>query len=273
MIARLADKLVLKPTRHSIATDGKSRHEVRFANGHIEVWVEQFAGATAVNGEPDLLVLKFSGTGGRAECATPHPAEVWNDLRAEVWAVNPPGYGGSSGFATLRSMPAAVQTVFNAARSAAGNRPLVVTGNSLGTIYALYAASLGPVDGLLLRNPPPLPELIRERYGWWNLGLASGMIARQVPAELCSLTSAATIAAPAAFVMSGRDRVVPTRFQQRVIDAYAGQKRVCLLRDADHADPVSREDEAPYLSLLEWLRERIGRLGPRRQESALRQNG
>jgi pimeloyl-ACP methyl ester carboxylesterase len=255
MLSRLADRLILCPTCHPLDTDGKLRRVVEFADGTLELWNP--AGHEHPPGEADLYILKFGGTGGRAERATPHPAEAWEDLRAEVWAVNPPGYGGSSGRATLRSLTAAAEAAYLEIRRRAAGRPLLVTGNSLGTMHALYVASRHRVSGLLLRNPPPLRQMIIRRYGWWNGYLPALLIAAQTPRELCNVTNAARCQAPAVFLSSRRDRVVPTQFQQLVIEAYAGEKQVLHLPTADHADPLSEEELPRYRELLHWLRERL----------------
>lgn len=257
-IARLADKLILQPTRDPIAADRKTCKQIAFDGGHIEVWLErhaphEVADSTAV---PDLFVLKFPGTGGRAERGTLHPADVWNDLCSEVWTVNPPGYGGSSGDATLQSLPESAQTVFEHLRDLAAGRPIVVTGNSLGNISALHVAANFPVGALLLRNPPPLRELIIGKHGWWSLGLAR-FVARQVPPDLCSIRNAAAARCPALFIVSGKDRVVPPRYQQMVIDAHLGENRVLVLPAADHASPIARAVVPAYLEHLAWLRSHL----------------
>jgi len=260
MLARLADKLILQPSNHPIEAEHKARKLIEFNGGHVEVWRETNQLDSPIHvtdrNEPELFVLKFPGTGGRAERGTAHPAEVWGDVDAEVWTVNPPGYGGSSGPATIKSFPAMTAAVFEQLRRVADGRPIVVTGNSLGNISALHVAATYCVDALLLRNPPPLRELIIGKHSWWNLGLAR-VIANQVPDELCPIRNSAETNSPALFIMSGKDRMVPPRFQQRVIDAHRGENRVFLLPDADHATPIT-EDEAPaYLEQLAWLRSHL----------------
>lgn len=266
MLARLADKLILQPTRDPIDVEHKSCERIPFRSGFIEAWLEKSPPGQAHAPETaELFVIKFPGTGGRAERATLHPAEVWGDLPAQVWTVNPPGYGGSSGPATLGAMSAAAEAVYRHVRQVADDRPVIVTGNSLGNISALHLAANFKVDGLLLRNPPPLRELIVGKHGWWTLGMAA-FIAWQVPSELCALSNAALADCPALFVMSGKDRMVPPRFQQLVIDAHAGSNRVFLLPAADHGTPITEAEAPEYLKQLDWLRRTVG-LGPPTVES------
>jgi pimeloyl-ACP methyl ester carboxylesterase len=147
---------------------------------------------------------------------------------------------------------AVAAAAWTAIRKAAAERPVVVTGNSLGSLSAVYLAAHFPVAGLLIRNPVPLRELILARYGW-----PASIIARQVPAKLCPVRNAALADAPAVFVSSGKDRVVPPALQQKVISKYAGEAQVLRLADADHADPPRNDELQEYAKLLTWLRQRV----------------
>lgn len=252
MISFLADRLVLMATRHPVPAEGKTRRWIEFDGGRFEVWIERSGGEQ--DAAPDLYVLKFAGTGGRAERATVHPADVWDDLHAEVWAVNPPGYGGSPGPATMRTLAAVADAALAAIKQQAEGRPVVVTGNSLGTALALRALAEQGADAVVLRNPVPLRELIYGRFGWWNLNVAAGWFAARVPRELCTLRNAARCDAPAVCISSSRDRMVPPRFQEQVLDAYAGPLQLLRLSEADHADPLSEQEQTQYHELLHWLR-------------------
>jgi hypothetical protein len=250
MLTRLADRLVLCPSRDPLTVDDKTPRRLPHRAGELEVFTMRAQSSI----EPQAFILKFGGAGSRAERAGLHPAEAWPDLHAEVWAVNYPGYGNSSGRASLESLAHASLATYEHLAEIAAGRPILLTGNSIGTACALYVAAVRPVAGLLLRNPPPLRQLILGRFGWWNLWLGAGLIARQIPAELCSLVNAARVTVPAVFVMSGCDRVVPPRYQHRVIEAYAGAKRILVDPAADHGTPLAPELEADYRVALEWLK-------------------
>jgi pimeloyl-ACP methyl ester carboxylesterase len=221
----------------------------------LEVWVRG-AGAQSAD-KAELFVLKFGGAGGRAERATDHPLDYWTDLPAELWTVNPPGYGGSSGKARLRKMAAAARAAHDEMAAVAEHRPVVVVGNSLGTATALYLGAACGVGGLILRNPPPLREMIVGRHGWWNLRIGARLIARQVPLELDSVRNARRCRVPAVFVTSGADRVVPPCYQEKIIDAYAGEKCILRRENADHTTPLQPEQAHQYGHLLQWLRDRV----------------
>jgi pimeloyl-ACP methyl ester carboxylesterase len=250
-LTRLTDRLILVPTRHVIDTSGKTRQLIPFGDGKIEVWMHRI-GAESEE-DVDLFVLKFPGAGSRAEYSTDHPAEWWPGARAETWAVNFPGYGGSSGRASLQSMAPAADTVFAALERHAAGRPIVAVGNSLGCVSSLYMAARGNVQALVLRNPPALREVILERFGWRGINLGARLIASQIPDALCSIRNAAAAAAPAVIVTSGRDRIVPYQCQQMVVDAYAGPHRTLLLTEADHHTPMNDEQSSRYGEQLDWL--------------------
>jgi pimeloyl-ACP methyl ester carboxylesterase len=246
MWAWLADRLVFCPSRDPIACESERRW-IDWERGRFEAWVQR----TNRGRDVDLLVLKFPGTGGRAERSSTHPADCWDDLGAEVWTVNPPGYGGSPGRPSMRTMAAVAEAAWQAVSQAARGCPIVVTGNSLGTLSALYLAAHVPIAGLLIRNPVPLRDLILHRHG----KLAS-IIARRVPSQMCPIRNAAQATAPAVIVTSGKDRVVPPKVQQLVIGQYAGPHRIITLPQADHADPPDDEEFLEYAQQLAWLRQR-----------------
>jgi len=253
MLTRLADWLILEPTRDSIPADEKTRREISFGAAHVEAWCQ-----TAGNGQAELFVLKFPGAGGRAERASLHPLDYWDDLAGQMWAVNPPGYGGSPGRAEVRSLGGVARVTYDAVREAADGRPIVVTGNSLGCCTALLVAATLPVAGVILRNPVPIRPLIVGRFGWWNFGLGARLIAANTPDELDAVNNAARCGAPAVFIHSQRDRVVPTRYQRLVHDAYAGPMRIVALPEADHATPMTEAEQIGYAKQLDWLRGQMG---------------
>lgn len=255
MLSRLADRLILRPTRHTLDTQGKLRRIVKYCDGAFELWNPR--GEEFAPGAADVYILKFGGVGSRAERATEHPAEVWEGFRAEVWALNPPGYGGSPGEATLRCLAAVADAAYSEIRARARNRPVVLTGNSLGGALALYVAARHQIEGLILRNPPPLRQMIVRRYGWWNGFVGAALIARQTPCELDSIANAARCHTPAVFLASGRDRVVPLRFQRLIHQVYAGDCRILNLPKADHGDPLQSQELAQYHNLLHWLGGRL----------------
>jgi hypothetical protein len=79
-----------------------------------------------------------------------------------------------------------------------------------------------------------------------------------VPGELGALENAPRCRAPAVFLVTQRDRLVTPAFQRKVIDAYAGPKRVIDLREADHNAGLSAEEEAEVEAAVRWFGQQRG---------------
>jgi pimeloyl-ACP methyl ester carboxylesterase len=177
--------------------------------------------------------------------------------------MNYPGYGGSSGGAKLDDIPpAALATYDDLRKRAGGDAPIFVCGNSLGTASALYIAANRPVAGLILQNPPPLRRLLMQNYGWWNLWLAAGPVALQVPAQLNATTTAPHCTAPAIFLSADGDEVVPPKYHRLVYDAYKGEKRLIELPGATHGSSVKGDAEQQLQEGMDWLWEKRDRAAP-----------
>jgi hypothetical protein len=156
----------------------------------------------------------------------------------EVWAVNYPGYGGSAGGAKLASIAPAALAAFDAMKQQAGTRPTFVSGRSIGTTAALFVAAHRQVDGVILHSPPPLRNLIMGEFGWWNLWLAAIPVSLGVPADLNSIENARHVTATGVFIITEADSLVPPRYQQMIVDAYAGPKQIIRMPGVDHNDPI-----------------------------------
>src|ERR1043166_1883582 len=249
LVGALPDHLILFPSRNAIDPRGAVRRVVSFESGQLELWTAKSRSAQK-QGRADVYVLRFYGNADRAERWVAAEADAWNERAVEIWGMNYPGFGGSSGPAKLsRVAPAAVaafdaleryasegavesaipsgsSSQNSALRTAHATAPIVLFGASLGTTAALHVAAHRPVAGLILHNPPAIRQMILRQFGWWNLWLLAGPVALQIPKELDSVVNAKASRAPAIFLLAERDEVVAPRFQHLVVDAYAGEKRV-----------------------------------------------
>ncbi len=252
LFGRLPDHLILFPTNSRIDAHGAVRRTVPFQDGQLELWTarSQLAGKS---GRSDVYVLRFYGNADRAERWVSAEADSWNERAFEIWGMNYPGFGGSTGPAKLSRVGPAALTAFDALQSEAGERPIVLFGASLGTTAALHVAAHRPAAGLILHNPPALRQMILRQFGWWNLWLLAGPIALQIPRDLDSVANAKAVRKPAIFLLAERDEVVAPRFQHLVVDAYAGEKRVITLRGANHNSPIEGAALADLYKALEWL--------------------
>jgi hypothetical protein len=251
-LAHLPDHLILFPTRASIDAGGAVRKTVPFQNGELELWTA-ISRRAQQSGRVDTYVLRFYGNADRAERWVAAEADEWNDRAVEIWGMNYPGFGGSTGPARLTRIGPAALTVFDELQRHANGQPIVLYGASLGASAALHIAAHRPVAGLILHNPPPLRQMILRQFGWWNLWLLAGPIALQIPRDLDSVANAKAIHAPAIFLLADKDEVVAPRFHRLVVEAYAGEKRVISLPGAYHNDPVEGAALADFNRALNWL--------------------
>jgi uncharacterized protein len=252
LFGHLPDHLILFPTTAPINADGAVRKMLPFQNDQLEVWTAKSQRAQQKDGA-DIYVLRFYGNADRADRWAAAEAEMWNDRAIEIWGMNYPGFGGSTGPARLSRIGPAALAAFDELKRQAGGRPIVLFGTSIGASPALHVAAHRSVAGLILHNPVPLREMILRRFGWWNLWLLAGPVALQIPKDLDSILNAKAIHTPAIFLLAEEDEVVPPRYHKLVVDVYAGEKRVISLRGAYHNDPIESVGLADFYSALDWL--------------------
>ena len=251
-VAPLPDRLILFPTTFRIDPGSAVRKTIPFEEGELEIWTAQSRLAKE-RGAPDVFVLRFYGDADRADRWVADEAEMWNNRAVEVWGVNYPGYGGSTGPARLSRLGPAALAAFDGLKQVAGDRPIVVFGASLGTATALHIAAQRKVAGVILHNPVALRQIILRQFGWWNLWLFAGPMAKKIPAELDSIANAKTTRTPAIFLLAENDEVIAPKFQRLVVEAYAGEKRAITLAGARHNDPLEGASIAKFVEALDWL--------------------
>jgi hypothetical protein len=252
MFATLPDQLLLFPTTNAINPQGADRKLLSFEGGTLEVWTARSRRAR-LNGRPETYMLRFYGNADRADRWVASEAEMWNERAIEIWGMNYPGFGGSTGPAKLSRIAPAALAAFDELGRNANGRPIVLFGASIGTAPALHIAAHRQTAGLILQNPPALRQLILGQFGWWNLWVLAGPVAARIPRALDSVTNANAVHAPAIFLLAEQDEIVAPRFQQLVVNAYAGEKRIIRLRGAHHNDPIEGATLADLYKALDWL--------------------
>ncbi len=251
----LLDRLVLEPSREPIDF-GSQRREVLTFNGRpLETFVQSNA---QDDGPPELLVLKFPGTAGRAERSTDFPMSMLPNRRVAMWTWNPPGYGGSSGRATMNAITRAAVVFWEQViqRVADPNTHVWLCGNSLGCATALHvAASVDPGHrhGIILRNPPPLTPVFKHIANRYPLGKLAHSIGDALSEEMNAVSTARQVSWPAVILQSELDTLVPPRLQQQVIDAYGGPKKVVCMKGLTHFDAPTELHEPLIKSGVDWL--------------------
>jgi uncharacterized protein len=230
----LTSRLLLFPSKDERSLEGAERVMIADAGGAIETIR---ARSPAAMGTPArAIVLRFYGNADRADEWVHGEALSFGAWPVEVWGVNYPGFGRSEGSASLSGVARAADVAF--AEAEKRGLPIFAMGTSMGSAAALHLGTKGNLRGLFLHNPPPLPELIRGRYGWWNLWLLAAPVSWSVPSSLDSVANARVTTAPTLVVSSGADELVPFAYQTQVFDACAGPKERIVIADAEHNDPI-----------------------------------
>ncbi len=262
LLSGCADSILLHPSRDPFVPAGAQSRIIQTPTSSIEIWTRRADPSRA----PDFYVLEFCGNATRAEYVINESAQRWRTFNAEIWAVNYAGFGASSGRATVRSIAPTALAAYDALREIAGDHRIFVTGRSIGTTAALYVAANRPVAGLLLHSPTPLRSVILGSFGWWNLWIAAGIIAAQVPADLDSLANGRHVHVPAVMIISEQDALVAARHQRRLADAYGGPRKLLSLSHAGHKTQPTAEEAREIERAIRWLvdspREPISRRSP-----------
>jgi hypothetical protein len=263
IVGGCADQLLLFPSRGPISTSGKAVM-VQTPTGGVELWAIRSDGMPPLgpaihNGielkepAPEAYALGFVGNGSRAEVECENFVRYFSQHTVVLYVMNYPGFGASEGKAKVASIPAAALAAYDYVAKKAHGKPIFLVGHSMGTTAALYVATQRPVAGLILHNPPPLRQLIMGRFGWWNGWIAASMVCHAVPDELESLRNAPKVDRPAVFLLAGRDTLVTPPYQMKVVDAYAGPKKLIHLPSYGHNDPVEDNDLPEVWSAVEWM--------------------
>lgn len=258
----LLDRMVLRPTRHPIDHPTQQREMLDFEGRQLECFVQRNFEADQT---PELLVLKFPGTAGRAERSSGFPLGLMKDHRVEIWTWNPPGYGRSEGRASLPVMAQAALAFWDGVRNQPGRAEATtwLCGNSLGSVTALHvAATLQPetsATGLILRNPPPLIPVVKRIARSYPLGGLMEPVIESLCDSMNAMHTARRARVPAVFLQSELDSLVPPEDQNRLIAAYGGPSRVVVLEGLEHGCPTNEEHRPRIVESIHWLWEQTRR--------------
>lgn len=264
---RLLDRFILRPSRNALDYAPKERILVTEDQIIDEYFVQHCPAddKPAADHQPsELLVVKFPGTAGRAERASDWPAGCLPDVSTTICTWNPPGYGGSSGRATLTNIARRGSRFLSHLTSdfPSGFPKIWLIGNSLGCATATYVASRADVkiDGLILRNPPPLIETVKRVARRYPLGHLTDRIAESLPAEMNLSLTAPKVRVPIVMLQSEHDELVPPALQSKILDSMPGPKRLVILSGLGHAGIATEEHKSDIHEAIRWLWEQPGRV-------------
>lgn len=248
---RLLDKLVLLPSRDPLDPGGQEPFYLETAVGKLEVFRQRVGEGQP---SPRRVIIKWPGNAGRAENSTAHPALAWPAEAAEVWTVNPHGYGSSDGQASLRHVPAMARTVWQAAETQFPNTPKLIFGTSIGCVTTLHQTTLAQesstLEGIILRNPPPLTQLINGHYHRWFYGPLTRWLTAGFSDAIDSVLAAEKCRVPLLLLQSECDTTVPPRYQNLIYDRYSGPKEKFIVHQAEHNELPEDPQMTSYLKAI-----------------------
>jgi uncharacterized protein len=248
--ARWADWFVLRPSRDELDFGDQSVSEITTRFGRVQVFRRLVN--SQKGGKPQIRFLKAPGTAGRAERSTDFPAQLVENLAGEVITWNPPGYGASTGQASLASLVPALAEVYDYLNEE-NMIPTIGVGNSLGCCSIMGLATVRKLAGLVLRNPPPIIDMCQRRNHWWNMWRGGSWIASAIPSELDSVQTAAKVSCPALFIHSLQDTFVPVSLQNKIADRYASAKQQIFHDESDHDTPLTESHLRQLKPAMQWL--------------------
>jgi uncharacterized protein len=251
--------LMLGLQRHFIYFPGRAAEGALLARAHdqgLEPWRDEGGAiigwrAPAAGGAPARnAVVVFHGNAGHALDRTYFVDGFAALPDADDWQVHVfeyPGYGARPGRPSETAIKqAAEQAVAQLERD---GRRLVLVGESLGGGVACHLAGQQPdaIAGLLLITPftsradvgrhhyPLLPVrlLLRERYD--------------------NVRALRNYRGPVAFLLAGRDEVIPTRLGQRLHDGYRGPRKLIIQPDRSHNTLAYRPDAGWWPEVAAFL--------------------
>lgn len=176
---------------------------------------------------PLARLLVFHGNAGYAQHRTYYAALAPSGWQVQLFEY--PGYGARPGTPAEEVIrPAALAALDSLAGP--DQPPLVLAGESLGSGVAAWAASQRPeaIAGLVLITPmTSLVDVASRIYPFLPVHLF-------LTERYDSLTALRGYRGPAAFVLAGRDEIIPVDLGRRLFASYHGPKRIWEQSGAGH---------------------------------------
>ncbi len=217
--------MIFLPTRYTEAQGREvaARRGLAFweHNGTFHGWKDTLGGGTAV--------LVFHGNAGGAV----HRDYLRDLFRGtelgetfSVYLLEYPGYGFREGRPSEMAFREAALKAHEAIRESYST--ILLVGESIGSGTATWLAAEREADGVLLITPfNRLSAAASHHYPW----LPVRLLLRD---RFRNDEHLANFSGPVAFVVAGRDSVIPSRLARELYEGYAGPKLWRLQADADH---------------------------------------
>jgi uncharacterized protein len=190
-------------------------------------------------------VLLVHGNAGAAVQCSHYADDIQATENFDVYFAEYPGYGDHPGSPSERTLEGAADKAFQAL---AGNGPVYVVGESLGTGVACWLAGQHPdkIAGVILLAPySTLTDVAQAHMPLLPVHL---MLVDRFPAE----KYLRNFSGPVAMLVGGNDPVVPEKFGRRLYDGYTGPKRLWEFPEDDHG-AVMLQPPGTWKAIFEFL--------------------
>ncbi|HSJ30752.1 MAG TPA: alpha/beta fold hydrolase [Longimicrobiales bacterium] len=162
-------------------------------------------------------------------------------LGLSVVLLNYRGYGGSTGRPGFESTKRDALLLHDRIRadSALTGLPVIVHGQSMGTLFAGYVALNRPVAAAVLESPPTnIDEVVKAGVPWYAKLFVRVKADDQVRAQ-DNAGLAGGVTAPVLYVVGQRDRLTPPAMARRLYSiSPSAEKRLVVVSDGRHGDLV-----------------------------------
>jgi len=197
--------------------------------------------------------MRLLGARGRAELATPDPANRLPGVRSITWTLNPRGFGGSGGRATIGDYCRSAIDGYDALASRYPDAHFMVYGKSIGGTAALYLGAQRSVDALVVKNAIDVRAVTARRLRRWFPGALVNSICNTLPPEMHAAIWATQCRCPALFVVSANDRLAHPQSQEAIAACYGGAARTLTVAGNHDDHKLDANDEVPYGSAIREL--------------------
>ena len=208
----------------------------------------------APNPKATGAVLYCHGNGGNIERYGKTVREIWENLNESVLIIDYPGYGYSKGTPSEQSCDAAGETAYQwltQTQKIAPGRVLLM-GESIGGGVAIDLASRHDYRALILvRTFTSIPDVADDQFPLlFSAPVVTNHFENLQKIPLCKQ--------PVFIAQADKDRTVPFRHGQRLLQACTAPAEFCVLRGLEHNDPLPSEFYAA-------LRQFLGKVPPRNE--------
>jgi hypothetical protein len=162
------------------------------------------------------------------------------DLGVSVLLFNYRGYGNSVGRPEMQTAldDALAMTDVASHKAARAGLPLILHGQSLGSVFATHAAAHRDVTLLILESPPTTVEaIVHQAVPWYAEPFVRLRITPQLR-QIDHREMVASVAEPALLIVGSRDEVTPARMAKQLRSHMNGRVQLVVVPGGRHGTLV-----------------------------------